>query len=201
MILLKKAILKAASDGTIVFSGDLKKAINPNSINVTLGEYLECYEPIKLVETKLGLMVVPAKKESCDIILDCASENRTYRVKIPRDGLILSPELFYLGYTVEKGGSSSFVPMYEGRSSLARLGLVSHFSAGFGDIGFESQWTLEIAVKLPLKVYSGMAIGQIYFMEGTPIAGAEADILPEDLYIGKYSEQSGVQPSKLHEDF
>ncbi|HIP33990.1 MAG TPA: dCTP deaminase [Bacteroidia bacterium] len=192
MILLKRDIEKAFKKGKIIFTGDLKKAINPNSINVKLGAKLKTYTPVKIKKTKYGKRIV--KINNNEVILDCKSNNKVYSIDIPMDGLILDPSIFYLGHTVEKGGSDFYVPMYEGRSSLARLGLISHFSAGFGDIGFKSQWTLEISVKEPLKVYPDMDIGQIYFVKGSSKK-------TNDLYIGKYSNQSGVQPSKLHEDF
>ena len=195
MILVKPCILDEYRAGNIIFTGDINKAINPNSINVTIGNYLETYEPFEVVETDKGSRVYPVLDRG-DTVLDCAKKNETYKLEIPEEGLILAPELFYLGFTVECGGSSKFVPMYEGRSSLARLGLISHFSAGFGDVGFDKQWTLEIATKLPLKIYPGMEIGQIYFVKGS------IDDMPEEMkYKGKYSAQKGVQSSKLYEDF
>lgn len=191
MILLEEDILKAYKKGNIHFSGNIKKQINPNSINVKLGNKLKTYTKFELVKTELGLRVF---SNPGDVVIDCASENKTYDITIPKEGLILDPDMFYLGHTVEEGGSKKYVPMYEGRSSLARLGLISHFSAGFGDVGFQSQWTLEISVKVPLKIYPNMEIGQIYFVKGSQKK-------VKKLYKGKYSSQNGVQPSKMHKDF
>ena len=77
--------------------------------------------------------------------------NKTKKIIIPEEGLILEPGKLYLGRTVEYTKTDKFVPMLEGRSSIGRLGLFIHVTAGFGDIGFSGFWTLEIHCIQPVK--------------------------------------------------
>lgn len=121
--------------------------------------------------------------------------NKTQTIDIPQDGIILLPQRLYLASTIEAIGSDHFIAMYEGRSSMARLGIQSHISAGFGDVGFKSRWTLEITVIHPVKVYPGMRIGQIYFHRINSKANE-----PQHRYHGKYTNQSDPQESKSYLD-
>jgi len=93
----------------------------------------------------------------------------------------------YLGTTLEIAGSNCCVPFIEGRSSVGRLGISIHVTAGFGDVGFIGRWTLEISVIHPIRVYAGVEICQIAF----------TDIVGEfDLYTGRYANQNKVEGSK-----
>ena len=77
---------------------------------------------------------------------------------------MLLPGKTYLGSTLEYTETRSFVPFLEGKSSVGRLGIDIHATAGKGDVGFCNHWTLEISVSQPVRVYAGMPIGQlIYF--------------------------------------
>jgi dCTP deaminase len=77
--------------------------------------------------------------------------------------------------------------MLEGRSSIGRLGVFIHVTAGFGDVGFSGYWTLEIFCVQPIKIYPEIEICQIYYH------GIEGKY---DRYIsGKYQNNTGVQPS------
>lgn len=95
-----------------------ENCIGPNSYDVRLGDQLMVYR---------------------EAVLDARRENRTRVIDIPEEGLVLLPGKLYLGKTVEWTSSPWYVPMYEGRSSLGRLGISSHITAGFGDIGFEGE--------------------------------------------------------------
>lgn len=195
-ILLKRHILEFLKNGIISTDANISNLnIGPNSINVTLGDTLKTYTPVKIKKTWNGHYKVVKKfsLKNLFFFLDMQKNNKTYEIKIPKEGLILSKDIFYLGFTNEKMGSDYFVPMYEGRSSTARLGLVSHLSAGFGDIGFKSQWTLEIVVKEDLKIYPNIEIGQIYFIKGS-------ENKPTFKYEGKYLKQSKAQASRMFED-
>lgn len=127
-------------------------------------------------------------------LLDLKKQNKIETTYIIKDNVVLLPGLFYLGSTNEICGSEKFVPMYEGRSSTARLGLQSHISAGFGDIGFINKWTLEINVLMPLKIYPNFRIGQVYFYD------IKKDIKVE-LYKGKYCENNEAKESLIYKDF
>src|SRR3954447_22878434 len=88
--------------------------LNPNSYNLTLHDELLTYE---------------------EVVLDMREPNRTRRLRIPKEGLVLTPQKLYLGRTVERTETHNLVPMIEGRSSIGRLGLVLHATAGFGHRG------------------------------------------------------------------
>lgn len=130
-----------------------------------------------------------------DYILDTRADNRVERVVIPDTGLELEPGKLYLGRTVEYTETKNLVPMYEGRSSMARLGVLSHISAGFGDIGFRGCWTLEI-VNLngwkKVKVYPWMRIGQLYWHRPEGYISKE--------YEGKYQDSGDVMSSQMWRD-
>ena len=71
----------------------------------------------------------------------------------------------YLGVTEEYTETHKHVPFLEGKSSVGRLGIDIHATAGKGDVGYCNTWTLEISVSQPVRIYAGMPIGQlIYFM-------------------------------------
>ena len=86
-------------------------------------------------------------------VLDMKKPNKTKRLIIPEEGLVLEPGRLYLGRTLEYTKTDKYVPMLEGRSSIGRLGLFIHVTAGFGDVGFSGYWTLEIFCIQPIRVY------------------------------------------------
>jgi len=149
-----------------------KKQLNPNSYNVKLHNELLIYDAITLDMKKLL---------------------RTKTLKIPKDGLMLKPGILYLGRTHEFTETHNFVPMIEGRSSIGRLGLSVHITAGFGDIGFSGYWTLEISCVEPVIIYPFVEIAQLYYHT---IQGEY------DEYVSnKYQNNEGIQPSLIHKDF
>lgn len=149
-----------------------EKQLNPNSYNLKLHNELLIYE---------------------DEVLDMKKENKAKKIVIPEEGLLLEPGKLYLGRTIEFTKTENLVPMLEGRSSIGRLGLFIHITAGFGDVGFAGYWTLEIFCVQPIRIYSGVEICQIYYH----------DIHGEyDKYTsGKYQNNKDVQPSLLFKDF
>jgi len=146
--------------------------LNPNSYNLRLHNELLVYE---------------------NDILDMKRENKAKKLIIPEEGLLLQPNKLYLGRTIEHTRTESCVPMLEGRSSIGRLGLFIHVTAGFGDIGFSGFWTLEIFCIQPIKIYSGVEICQIYYHS---VLGEY-----EKYTSGKYQNNHEVQPSLLFKDF
>lgn len=100
-----------------------------------------------------------------DSILDAKKHNQIELLTIPEEGFILRPEDFYLGVTQEYTETHAHVPFLEGKSSVGRLGIDIHATAGKGDVGFCNFWTLEISVKKPVRVYAGMPIGQLIYFE------------------------------------
>ena len=102
------------------------------------------------------------------------------------------PGVLYLASTNEKIGSDHFEPVIHGKSSLARLGLSVHETAGLGEPGFKSQWTLEMTCSHPFRLRPNMRIGQVTFET------VEGKI---DLYKGNYRTQKGPTGSKMNKYF
>ena len=177
-ILLKAQIIKEVKNGRIIIKPYDVEQLGPNSYDVRLSPILKIYS-----------------FEDSDH-LDCKKDNPTKTIEIDEHGYILQPGILYLGSTVEQVGSDFYIPMYEGRSSMARLGIQSHLSAGFGDVGFKTNWTLEICVPHKTKIYPYMRIGQIYFH---PVN--ETYNHCQYRYNGKYKKQKEAQASKSHLDF
>lgn len=144
MILSDKKILEEIHNGSIVIEPFDKKYLGSNSYDVHLGKTLAVYE---------------------DEILDAKIHNKIRYFEIPKEGIILVPSKLYLGVTEEYTETHKHVPFLEGKSSIGRLGIDIHATAGKGDVGFCNTWTLEISVRQPVKIYAGMPIGQlIYFV-------------------------------------
>lgn len=149
-----------------------EKQLNPNSYNLRLHNELLVYD---------------------EEVLDMKKPNKVKKVIIPEEGLVLEPGKLYLGRTIEYTATDKYVPMLEGRSSVGRLGLFIHVTAGFGDVGFKGYWTLEIFCVQPIRIYSGVELCQIYYHS------VEGDY---DKYSsGKYQNNESVQPSLLYKDF
>ena len=89
--------------------------------------------------------------------------HETINIKIPESGLVLSPNIGYLGTTVEYTETRNLFPYIDGKSSVGRNFILNHHTAGRGDDGFCGQWTLEIKTLYPTVVYPYMRIGQIYY--------------------------------------
>ena len=146
--------------------------LNPNSYNLRLHNELLVYE---------------------NNMLDMKKENKANKLIIPPEGLVLETGKLYLGRTVEYTKTDSYVPMLEGRSSIGRLGLFVHITAGFGDVGFSGYWTLEMFCVQPIKIYPEVEICQVFYhsIEGNY----------EKYRSNKYQNNTGIQPSLLFKDF
>lgn len=145
--------------------------LNPNSYNMTLHHELMVYE---------------------EVVLDMRKANRVRRLEIPEEGLVLQPSQLYLGRTVERTETKGFVPMIEGRSSVGRLGLFVHVTAGFGDVGFRGYWTLEMFAVQPVRIYPNVPICQIFYHE---LLGDFTEYASD-----KYQNNHDIQPSMLFKE-
>jgi dCTP deaminase len=129
-------------------------------------------------------------------------EDLTRLVEIqPDDAFILHPGEFVLGSTYEKVGvPDDLVARIEGKSSLGRLGLLIHSTAGFVDAGFSGHITLELSnvANLPITLYPGMKIGQVSFLRMTTPADAPYGSATTG---SKYQGQRGPTPSRYWENF
>jgi dCTP deaminase len=169
MILTGKEIERRLG-GDILIDPYEPARLNPNSYNLTLHDELMVYE---------------------EVVLDMAKANRTRRIELPPEGLVLSPNQLYLGRTVERTTTRNLVPQIEGRSSIGRLGLFVHVTAGFGDVGFSGYWTLEMFAVQPVRIYPGVPICQIFYHE---LTGEVVE------YASKYQHNRDIQPSLLFEE-
>lgn len=125
--------------------------------------------------------------------LDMKKPNETKEIIISESGFKLEPNELYLGRTLEYTTTKNFVPMIEGRSSIGRLGIFIHITAGFGDVGFSGYWTLEIFCIKPIIIYPNVEIAQLYYHT--------IDGEYEEYSSGKYQNNTDVQPSMLYKDF
>jgi dCTP deaminase len=164
--------IKEEIDKNIFIQPFSEKQLGPNSYNLKLFNELLVYE---------------------SDILDMKIPNRVKTIIIPEEGLLLEPNKLYLGRTLEYTRTEKYIPMLEGRSSIGRLGLFVHVTAGFGDVGFAGYWTLEIFSIHPIKIYPNVEICQIYYHT------IEGDY--EKYTSKKYQNNKGTQPSLLYRDF
>ena len=144
MILTDAKILEAIENGDIVIEPFAKECLGTNSYDVHLSKHMAVYE---------------------DAVLDAKKHNKVRHFEIPAEGYIIEPGILYLGVTEEYTETHNSVPFLEGKSSIGRLGIDIHATAGKGDVGFCNTWTLEISCVHPVRIYAGMPIGQlIYFL-------------------------------------
>lgn len=111
-------------------------------------------------------------------------------------GLDLIPGRLYLMHTVERICTKHFVPVLDGKSSIGRLGVFTHVTAGYGDPGFDGQYTLEVTVVHPVRIYAGMRFAQMRFHT---LVGQSVDYQESGHYKGAAS--SGPVPSMAYKQF
>ncbi|MCB0528686.1 MAG: dCTP deaminase, partial [Saprospiraceae bacterium] len=119
MILTDKKIMEALGNGEIVIEPFRPECLGTNSYDVHLGKYLAVYR---------------------DRVLDAKKHNRVEMLEIPEEGFVLQPGTLYLGVTEEYTETHRSVPFLEGKSSVGRLGIDIHATAGKGDVGFSNTW-------------------------------------------------------------
>lgn len=170
MILTGAEIRKNLGTNIIIDPFD-ESRLNPNSYNLTLHDELLTYE---------------------EVVLDMRQANRFRRLRIPEEGLVLNPQQLYLGRTAERTETHNLAPMIEGRSSIGRLGLFVHVTAGFGDVGFCGYWTLEMFAVQPVRIYAGVPICQILYHQVT------GDIT--EYCSNKYQHNRDIQPSLIFKE-
>lgn len=150
MIFSDKRIKEALEKKEIVIEPFRPECLGTNSYDVHLSAHLAVYN---------------------DRVLDAKRHNKVQDFKIPEDGFVIQPGTLYLGATEEYTETHSAVPFLEGKSSVGRLGIDIHATAGKGDVGFCNFWTLEISCVQPVRIYAGMPIGQLIYF------GVEGDII------------------------
>ncbi len=197
MILSDRMIKAAIEIGDIVIDPFDPKALGTNSYDVHINPWLRFYKQE---------LIIPAGKHSrldayCDPVyeeLDCKKDNPTLSNEIGPNGFVLEPDVLYLASTIEYTRTRKYVPFLDGKSSVGRLGITIHCTAGRGDVGFAGHWTMEIHVVQPVRVYAGMPIGQlIYFETG------EVDVPYDEKPGAKYRDGRNPEPqaSKMWMNF
>ncbi|MDQ0595747.1 dCTP deaminase [Streptomyces canus] len=167
MILTGPEIHASVAAGQLTITPYDSDLLNPNSYNYRLGRTLKQVvsdptDPMRLAETAV--------------------------IELPDKGYVLRPGVVYLGATMETVGGDEYVTSLIGRSSLGRLGMFLQISADLGNLGSAHQWTLEIKVVQPLRVYPHMRVGQVSFWK--PV-GAR---MPYDGLYGGISEPTACSP-------
>lgn len=160
-------IEKMISSGYII--GGNSDLISPASIDFRLSKHLLC----------LPQKVVIDAKDISNLPWD--------EIEIPEDGFIMNPGSLYLGSTVERLVlPSDIVATAEGKSTVGRLGLTVHVTAGWIDPGFDGTVTLEMVSTNPIRIYENMRIGQFTFLSVTGNAR---------VYEGRYQKRQFGLPT------
>jgi len=186
VILSDISIRKALAEGRIIIEPLMDGGVQPSSVDLRVDRYFRVFrnDTTPFIDPKL------------------AQEDLTELVEVGPDGsFILHPGEFVLGSTLERVAlPDDLVARLEGKSSLGRLGLLIHSTAGFVDAGWDGHLTLELSnvANLPIAIYPQMKIGQISFLQmttpaenpyGTGAAGS------------KYQGQRGPTPSRYYLNF
>jgi dCTP deaminase len=186
VILSDRTIKEELAAGRIVIEPLDERCIQPSSVDLSLDRYFRVFR-----NHTMGHIDVKQNLEDLTELVEA------------RDGnpFILHPGEFVLGSTAERVAiPANLVGRIEGKSSLGRLGLLIHTTAGFVDAGWDGQLTLEFSnvANLPITLYPGMKIGQISFIRMT----TEADNPYGSGVLGsKYQGQTGPRPSRYWENF
>jgi dCTP deaminase len=191
-ILSGPAIRAAIERGDIVINPFDSKYVNPASVDLTLGTKVARYANERI----LGKGVV----------LDSKKDNPCEFFDIEHGGVWLYPGHLYLMHTAECVRTDKYVPVLDGKSSIGRLGVQVHMTAGYGDPGFDGQYTLEVTAVYPTRVYAGMRFCQMRFHElscgdgrlahasgpGTKAGAWKRG--EEHLYNGNYTGEASMGP-------
>ena len=216
-VLTGPEIHRCIKEGRIQVTPFDEQYINPGSIDLTLGSKVAVYG-ITVFVSMPGL-VSPFKNAPMYTLtddalrhttrkagtnlttynetLDSKKEQPVYTFDIdPTLGWVLQPGIGYLMHTAERVCTKEFVPVLDGKSSIGRLFVTAHVTAGYGDTGFDGQYTLEVTTKYPVRVYPGMRFCQMRFMT---LSGEVMDYKKSGNYIGEHS--MGPVPSRAWNQF
>jgi dCTP deaminase len=186
MVLSDRTIKEEISAGRLVFDPYDESLVQPSSVDMRVDRQFRVFH-------NYNYPYIDVRQ---------AMEDLTGLVEVTDDEpFVLHPGEFVLGQTLERVKlPADLVARLEGKSSLGRLGLVIHSTAGFVDPGFEGNLTLELSnlANLPITIYHGMPIGQISFMRmdgpvENPYGGKEAG--------SKYQGQAEPTPSRFYLNF
>ena len=186
MIFSDRTIKEAIDQGRVEIDPFDSAYVQPSSVDLRVDRYFRVFENHKYPH-------IDPKSSQPDLTTLVEVDNE--------EPFILHPGEFVLGATFERIRlGNDIVARLEGKSSLGRVGLLIHSTAGFVDPGFDGYLTLELSnvANLPIAIYPQMKIGQISFYQ----LSTEADNPYGSTLAGsKYQGQRGPTPSRIHEDF
>ena len=186
MILSDRSIREAIAAGRIVIEPLGEGCIQPSSVDLHVDRLFRVFR-----NHTMGHIDVKRDLEELTELVEVGAD----------DVFILHPGEFVLGSTAERVGvPDDLVGRLEGKSSLGRLGLLIHSTAGFIDAGWDGHLTLELSnvANLPITLYPGMKIGQISFLQMTTAADQPYG---SGALGSKYKGQRGPTPSRYFENF
>ncbi len=186
MLLSDRDILHEIDEGRVSLEPFDSSMIQPSSVDVRLDRFFRVFENHRYPH------IDPAE----------AQDELTRQVEPEGDEpFILHPGEFVLGSTYEVVGlPDDIAARLEGKSSLGRLGLLTHSTAGFIDPGFNGHVTLELAnvANLPIKLWPGMKIGQLCFFR---LSSPAEHPYGSEKYGSRYQGQRGPTPSRSWQNF
>lgn len=196
-ILSGPAIAEAIKNGDITVDPFEERHINPASIDLRLGPEVAVYSAWADEYHRFGENAADASVglASLGTVLDVRDKPSVRKYVMDKErGWVVSPGILYLMHTQERVYTEKYVPVLDGKSSIGRLGLQVHLTAGYGDPGFNGVYTLEVLAVHPIRIFPGMRFCQMRFhtIVGEPIS-----------YDGHYQGKAaaGAVPSKAHEQF
>lgn len=186
LIFSDRTIKESIASGRVGIDPYEESYVQPSSVDLRVDRFFRVFE-----NHKYPHIDPRTRQEDLTSIVECSDG----------EPFVLHPGEFVLGSTLERVTlGNDVVARLEGKSSLGRLGLLIHSTAGFVDPGFDGFLTLELSnvANLPIAIYPAMKIGQISFYQmttpaDTPYGSAESD--------SKYQGQRGPTPSRVHKDF
>ena len=186
MILSDVSIRKALAEGRIIIEPLMEGGVQPSSVDLRVDRYFRVFrnDTTPFIDPKLA-------QEDLTELVEVADGN----------AFILHPGEFVLGSTLERVAlPDDLVARLEGKSSLGRLGLLIHSTAGFVDAGWDGHLTPELSnvANLPIAIYPEMKIGQISFLQ---MSTAAENPYGSGAAGSKYQGQRGPTPSRYYQNF
>lgn len=198
-ILTGEEIKREVAAGNISVTPYEEKNVQPASIDLRLGSGIKIYTD--LVDgwwtdktDHPGSWLRPSNPMK---YLDPKVPSATHDIEIPERGFIIKPGILYLMHTLERIHTEKYVSVLDGKSSIGRMGVVIHLTAGYGDPGFDGQYTLEVTCIHSVVLYPGMKIAQMRFhaMQGE----VNTSYASKGHYVG--DRALGAIPSMAHKQF
>lgn len=150
--------------------------LNPASYDLTLGPEVAVYKAVTHYHPTMIHSIVPGMEDGSNLfpndgsdihfgnaVLRVDRKNEVRKFRMPESGWLLKPGIGYLAHTAERVHVADLVPIVDGKSSIGRLFIKVHETAGYGDPGFDGQYTLEITCVHPVVIIPGMRICQMRF--------------------------------------